>query len=322
MSDRQASRFDIVIGKGGVGRTTVAAAIALARSREGNPTLLATTSGQERISSMLGPPHVGSTNTRLSPTLDAVVLEPWASIEEYTLMMLRLRSLQRLVFGNRFMKSFVTSIPGIYEWAILGKATYHVMERRGGRPRYDRIVLDAPATGHGLALLRVPLLIRTAVSSGPVLRDADERWKLMADRSVTRIVLVTLAEEMVVTETLQLASAIEGELGLSAGLVVVNRVIPPLFDQDEEEAILARVRSGGASQRVRAAALRIHRSRIQRAQIERLHRSLATPIQEIPLLATSRFSRKALGRLAECFATHGSAAGGVGAAATGTETAG
>lgn len=301
MSDDGARRFEIVIGKGGVGRTTVAASIALASSRAGLATLLATTGRKERIAHMLGPPPVDTTNTRISPTLEAVALEPWASIEEYTLMMLRLRSLQRIVFGNRFMKNFVTGIPGIYEWAILGKATFHVMERRKGRPAYERVVLDAPATGHGLALLRVPLLIRTAVSSGPVLRDANERWRLIADPETTRIVLVTLAEEMVVTETLQLKDQL-ADLGLDVGLVVVNRVIPTMFSHEEEERILSLVRKGGADERIRAAALRIHRSRIQRLQIKRLKEGIETTFLELPLIATRRFSRRALEHIAPSFA--------------------
>jgi anion-transporting ArsA/GET3 family ATPase len=301
MSDAGQRRFEIVIGKGGVGRTTIAASMALASSTAGRRTLLATTGSKERVSHMLGPPPVATVNTRISPTLDAVALEPWASIEEYTLMMLRLRSLQRIVFGNRFMKNFVTGIPGIYEWAILGKATYHVVEDGRSPRRYDRIVLDAPATGHGMALLRVPLLIRAAVSSGPVLRDANERWRLMSDPDTTRIVLVTLAEEMVVTETLQLKDQLADDLGLAVGLVVVNKVIPPLFDPDEEERILDTVRGGGSEPRLRAAALRIHRSRIQRIQIRRLRDGIQAPFLELPLLATRRFSKRALGHLAPHF---------------------
>jgi anion-transporting ArsA/GET3 family ATPase len=301
MSDTASHRFEIVIGKGGVGRTTVAAAMALAASQAGSRTLLASTGTRSRLSHMVGPPPVGTSNTEISEHLDAVALEPWASIEEYTLMMLKLRSLQRIVFGNRFMKNFVTGIPGIYEWAILGKSTYHVLERHNGRRRYDRIVLDAPATGHGLAVLRVPELIRAAVSSGPVLRDANERWSLMTDADVTRIVLVTLAEEIVVTETLQLRDELDRELGLSVGLVVVNKVIPPLFTEREEEIVLERVRAGGAGPKLRAAALRIHRSRIQRNQIRRLRGGIGAPFLEIPLLATRRFSRRALERLAPHF---------------------
>lgn len=301
MSDPSPHRFEIVIGKGGVGRTTVAAAMALTSAGSGQKTLLASTGTKERLSHMVGPPRVKTVNRRISPTLDAVALEPWASIEEYTLMMLKLRSLQRIVFGNRFMKNFVTGIPGIYEWAILGKSTYHVLEEKGGRKRYDRIILDAPATGHGLALLRVPILIRSAVSSGPVLRDANERWYLMTDADITRIILVTLAEEIVVTETLGLREEIEDDLGLSVGLVVVNKVIPRLFDPEEEEVILGRVSAGGSEPRLKAAALRIHRSRIQRTQIKRLREGIHAPFLEVPLLATRRFGRRALVRLAPWF---------------------
>ncbi len=297
MSDPFPHRFEIIIGKGGVGRTTVAAAMAMASSRCGLRTLLASTGSKERLSNMIGPPPVETTNTRITRNLDAVALEPWASIEEYTLMMLKLRSLQRIVFGNRFMKNFVTGIPGIYEWAILGKSTFHVLEKSNGHKRYDRIVLDAPATGHGLALLRVPTLIRTAVSSGPVLRDANERWSLMQDPNITRIVLVTLAEEMVVTETLQLRQELVDDLGLNVGLVVVNKVIPPLFSDEEEGIILDRVRGGMTRARMRAAALRIHRSRIQRSQIARLENGIDAPFIELPLLASRMFSRRALEKL-------------------------
>jgi len=291
-----------VIGKGGVGRTTVACAIALSSAAEGARTLLATTGSRERVSAMIGPPPVGHTNTRISPALEAVALEQWASIEEYTLMMLRLRSLQRIVFGSRFMRNFVTGIPGIYEWATLGKTTYHVMERRGGELRYDRVVLDAPATGHGLAMLRVPVLIRAAVRSGPVLRDADERWRLIQDRGTTRIVLVTLAEEIVVTETLQIRDRLASDLGLEVGIVVVNRVIPHLFEKGEEEEILGVVRRTRTGPRLRAAALRIHRYRSQRAQIARLRAGIEAPFVELPLIAARSFSRRAVKRLAESFA--------------------
>src|SRR5258708_15540098 len=154
-------------------------------------------------------------------------------------MVPKVPGLYRVVFQNRYVRSFLPAVPGLPEWAMLGKAWYHTTERdERGANRFDVVLLDAPATGHGLDMLRVPKVIIEVVPPGVLQRDAERAWALFRDPTTCAIVLVTLPEEMPTTETIELARALV-EMGLPIGRVVVNGVLPPLFSRDERPALEA-----------------------------------------------------------------------------------
>src|SRR5262249_60186474 len=128
---------------------------------------------------------------------------------------------------------FCRAVPGLYEWSMLGKAWFHTTEvRADGSPRFDVVLLDAPATGHGLDMLRVPKVILDVVPPGVLRRDAETAWAMFRDARQSGVVVVTLPEEMPTTETIELVEDVR-ELGLPILELVINGVVPPLFSQIE-----------------------------------------------------------------------------------------
>jgi anion-transporting ArsA/GET3 family ATPase len=287
MSTLADKRFVLVTGKGGVGKTTVCAAEALALAGKGKRVLVAMCNAKERLSAMLGAAPIGSAVTAVGTNVWAVNMLPEKALEEYGVLVLRSRALYKTLFDNAYVRTFLRAVPGMQEWAMLGKAWWHTTERLAdGSFKYDVVILDAPATGHGLDMLRVPKVIIDVVPPGLLRRDAERAWALFQDGETCAIVLVTLPEEMPTTETIELAQALRA-LGLPIGRVVVNAVLPPLFSRDERSALEGAapfdVTSAGdaalAASRERAA-----RERLQAESMNRLSRELPVAPSFLPLL--------------------------------------
>src|ERR1019366_1610938 len=203
MSTLADKRFVLVTGKGGVGKTTVCAAEALALAAKGKRVLVAMCNARERLSVMLGVPPIGPTVAAVGENVWAVNIEPERALEEYGTLVLHSRALYKTLFDNRYVRTFLRAVPGMQEWAMLGKAWWHTTERRpDGSSAYDVVILDAPATGHGLDMLRVPRVILDIVPPGILRRDAERAWQMFQDPKTCAIVLVTLPEEMPTTETI------------------------------------------------------------------------------------------------------------------------
>jgi len=294
-------RFVLVTGKGGVGKTTVCAAEALALAAQGKRVLVAMCNAKERLSTMLGVPPIGSDVVPVAAGVWAVNMNPEKAIEEYGVIVLRSRVLSKTLFDNRYVRSFLRAVPGMPEWSMLGKAWWHTTERLpDGSSRYDVVILDAPATGHGLDMLRVPRVILDVVPPGLLRRDAERAWALFQDPRTCAIVLVTLPEEMPTTETLELARAL-GELGLPIGRVVVNAVLPPLFSREERSALEA-AQSLDLTARGEPAIVagrdRATRERVQAESLSRLARELPVPPAFLPLLMEDAARPDAIRQLA------------------------
>lgn len=276
----ESKRFLVVTGKGGVGKTTVAAAQALAIAAKGKRVLVCMCNAKERMSTMFGSKLIGPDIEPVAPNVWAVNMDPTRALEEYGAMMLKSRALYKLLFDNKYVRTFFRAVPGMQEWTMLGKAWWHTTEtREGGGNQYDVVILDAPATGHGLDMLRVPKVIVDVVPPGLLRRDAERAWEMFKDPAMTAVVLVTLPEEMPTTETIELAGALRGELGLPIGKVVVNAVLPPLFSKEERTALEAA--PGGSPADEGAAAVAAGRSRALRERVQAA--SLARLAQELPV---------------------------------------
>jgi anion-transporting ArsA/GET3 family ATPase len=285
LSDR---RFLIVTGKGGVGKTTVSAAQALAIAAKGKRVLVAMCNARERLSVMLGSDLIGSDAMSVAPNIWAVNMDPEKALEEYGVLMLHSRALYKTLFDNRYVRSFLAAVPGMHEWAMLGKAWWHTTEKRpDGSWMYDVVILDAPATGHGLDMLRVPKVIMDVVPPGLLRRDAERAVEMFRDPKTCAVVLVTIPEEMPTSETIELARALVTELSLPIGEIVVNAVLPPLFSK-EERAALDAVADVEAPSRGQAAVLagkaRSMRERVQSESLARLSRELPVKPVFLPLL--------------------------------------
>lgn len=288
MSGLENKRFLIVTGKGGVGKTTVCAAEALALAHKGKRVLVAMCNAKERLSTMLGSELVGPEVTPVAPNVWAVNMEPEVALEEYGMMMLRSRALYKLLFDNRYVRTFFRAVPGMQEWTMLGKAWWHTTELlEDGTHRFDVVILDAPATGHGLDMLRVPKVILDVVPAGLLRRDAERAWKLFQDPDNSAVVLVTLPEEMPTTETIELARALRTELNLPIGKVVVNMVLPPLFSKPERavlQDVPVTLGSDGPSAALFAGRRRAMRERVQAESLHRLSEELPISPSFLPQL--------------------------------------
>jgi anion-transporting ArsA/GET3 family ATPase len=291
MSTLADKRFVLVTGKGGVGKTTVCAAEALALAATGKRVLVAMCNAKERLSVMLGAPPIGPDVAPVADGVWAVNINPDKAVEEYGILTLRSRTLYKTLFDNKYVRTFLRAVPGMQEWSMLGKAWWHTTERDpDGSSTYDIVILDAPATGHGLDMLRVPKVILDVVPPGILRRDAERAWAMFRDPHTCAIVLVTLPEEMPTTETIELARALT-ELGLPIGRVVVNGVLPPLFSRDERAALEAtsaaqahatRATPGEAA--IAASRDRATRERVQAESLNRLSRELPVSPAFLPLL--------------------------------------
>ncbi len=199
-------------------------------------------------------------------------------------MILRSEKLFDAVFDNRYMQGFFAGVPGLYEWAMLGKAYFHTTEtRKDGSPRFDVVLFDAPATGHGLDMLRVPKVIVDVVPPGLLRQEAERAWKMFQDPKVSGVVVVTLPEDMPVNETIELIDALRNELSLPVARLVVNSVIEPIFSESEraellQERVLDRDRPGDA-----AVASGIRRAIRERVEVEALSRLAALGEEQVTL---------------------------------------
>jgi anion-transporting ArsA/GET3 family ATPase len=302
MSTLADKRFVLVTGKGGVGKTTVCAAEALALSAKGKRVLVAMCNAKERLSVMLGSDPIGADVVPVARDVWAVNMLPEKALEEYGVLVLRSRALSKTLFDNAYVRTFLRAVPGMQEWSMLGKAWWHTTEKRpDGSLKYDVVILDAPATGHGLDMLRVPKVIVDVVPPGLLRRDAERAWALFQNGETSAIVLVTLPEEMPTTETIELAAALK-VMGLPIGRVVVNAVLPPLFSRDERAALEALapfdVQNAGDAA-LSAAKVRATRERLQAESMNRLSRELPVAPAYLPLLLEDAAKPDAIRQLAK-----------------------
>jgi anion-transporting ArsA/GET3 family ATPase len=302
----ESKRFLFVTGKGGVGKTTVCAAEALALAQRGKRVLVCMCNAKERLSTMLGSELIGPEVTPVAPNVWAVNMEPTRALEEYGAMMLKSRALYKLLFDNRYVRTFFRAVPGMQEWTMLGKAWWHTTEQRDdGSHRFDVVILDAPATGHGLDMLRVPKVILDVVPTGLLRRDAERAWELFQDPKTCAVVLVTLPEEMPTTETIELAEALRTELKLPIGKIVVNGVLPPLFSREERDVLDGARPSESTSEStpgdaaIIAARGRAMRERMQAASLARLAKELPVPPSFLPQLFEDAAQPRAIRELAK-----------------------
>lgn len=232
-------RFLYVTGKGGVGKTTVAAALARAGAAGGRRVLWAVT---DPVHPQRLLPNARFTHhpVAVEAGLWVVHITPEAALDEYGSVVIKQDVARRALFNNRYVQGFLAAVPGLYQWAVLGKAWFHsVEEDEDEKPRFDCVVFDAPATGHAFEMLRVPKVVTEVAPGGVLRRDAELAWQMFQDPARSAVVLVTLPEELPTNETLELAGRIKNELSLPIGAVLLNRCHELLFDADERRALEA-----------------------------------------------------------------------------------
>ena len=295
-------RLVFVTGKGGVGKTTVAAAIGLAGADSGRRTIIAEVAEQERITGLFGRPAAGYRETEVADGLSAFSLNPEEAKEEWLRDQLRSGRLAGMLNSSRIFTYLTAAAPGLDELVTLGKIwELAQMERRNKRDRpFETCVVDAPATGHGLAMLRSPRTYADIAKVGPVAKHAGHFDRFIRDGRSTAVVAVALAEEMPVNETIDLQERLRDEVGVELAAVIVNAVLPERYSNDEAEKLESLNGQGGpATREAVATALIAHsRAREQRSQIARLRRAVDAPVITLPFLLTPEVDLDGLRTLA------------------------
>ena len=296
-------RLLVVTGKGGVGKSTISAALALLAARRGKRVLVCEVNAQERVAPLLGAAHSGSEVHEALPGLFTINVTPREAMREYGIMVLKFRSIYDAVFENRLVRYFLRAIPSLAELVVLGKILYEVRLEDGGRPRWDLVVLDAPATGHAVQLLRVPATLLDTVPPGPLRRDAQWMQDLLVDPLVTSLSIVTLPEEMPVNEAIELDAAVRGVLGIPRGALIVN-AMPEVRFADGERAALPELEREPAplGPAARAASLQSLRAEQATRYLARARAALDLPAVLVPLLVRERWDLGAVEDVAAALA--------------------
>jgi anion-transporting ArsA/GET3 family ATPase len=285
----------ILSGKGGVGKSVVGAAIALAARDRGLRVLLVEVGPPLEAARLLGGPPSRGREIEILPGLFNVNLDPRAVMDEYVRHMVKLELLARRILDSPVYHRFLAAAPGLKELMVLGKIMVleEARARVSHKPSWDLIVVDAPATGHGLAFLKVPLVATSAVPVGPVAANARRVLALVRDTRRTALLVVAIPEEMAVVEGLQFHDLARRELGLKPSAFVLNACHERRFDATQEAEVLRLTALGEEGEIAPGvplpAALLAARRQIRRRKLTsfyqtRLKRALDVPLVSLPFL--------------------------------------
>lgn len=289
-------RLLVVTGKGGVGKSTVAAALALHASRIGKRVLLVEVDAKGTLTDAFEHRRVGYRPVEVHPGVLVMTMDTEESLKEYLRLNLRVPVRGRLGPLARAFDFVATAAPGVKEILTIGKVLWEVREAIAGRSDFDLVIVDAAASGHVVAQLGAAESIRDLVDVGPVRTQTEWMIELLADPAVTAVNIVTTPEEMPVAETIELAARIRRDTVAPLGVVVVNRVLPELFTVADEQMFesfreperteLLLRHGSGATAVLDGARLAVSLRRSRAVHLEALRSQLDVPLMYLPYLFT------------------------------------
>lgn len=295
----------VVTGKGGVGKSTIAAALGLLAARHGRRTLVVEVGDRQHIPALLGKaePAQAGIEVTLLQNLSSLSIDPDRVLADW-LRTLGGRVSSRVLLSSATFQYFVAAAPGAREILSMVKVLeLSEGEERSGRRRdehaYDLVILDAPATGHALALLSSPRTFAGLARVGPIAAQARLVSDLLADPGRSGYVAVAHGTEMAVAETLELRDGLHKELGRELDVVIANAALPRRFDERELRRIAALAGKHPATRSAAAAAQTVHaRARAQNNQIARLRRQ-HLHVLRVPFVFAPGLDAAALQRIAD-----------------------
>ncbi len=300
------ARVVLVTGKGGVGKTTVVASLGIAAACQGRRVLLAETAGARQLPPLFGADSQGYEPVSLwrDPSsggqVEGLTITPEESIEEYLLIRLRFRALYRVAFQNRIMEPFMAAVPGLHDLMHLGKIWYE--EARvlpNGRPAWDLVIVDLPATGHGLAMLRSPRSMMELTIAGPFHENAAKVDDLFGDPQKCALVLVSRPEAFSVNESIQLHEELDRYRDHVQGVVINQVRTTPVSDTDDWETAKAHLSDPWLAEAVKLTDQAMKRASRQVEAAERLAAGVGMPPLSLPYLPRFQLGAEDLKTLAE-----------------------
>jgi anion-transporting ArsA/GET3 family ATPase len=300
-------RLLFVSGKGGVGKTTIAAGLGLLAAQHGKRTLLCEVDAKGDVATVLETPPTGFRQREVQPRLWAMSMDTEESLKEYLAINLKLPVMARIGPLARVFEFVATAAPGVKEILTVGKLAYEVREGH-----YDLVVVDAVATGHIVGQLAAPQAVNELVKVGLVRQQTGWMLDILGDPAQTGLVIAVTPEEMPVNETIELSARVTQETNVDLAAVVVNRVLPELFGRGEEEvfervtapdgaANLAEAVGGDVDPVLEAARLAVTLRRTRAGHLERLRESVdpSVPLLYVPYLFTRTHGLRSTHQVAE-----------------------
>lgn len=276
-----------VTGKGGTGKTTVAAALGLLAAARGRKTLVCEVDAKGNLADFYGTGPTGFDEREISPGLWAMSMDTEASLRQYLALQMKLPLVARVGPLAKMFDFLANAAPGVREIVTVGKLCWEVRERH-----YDLVIVDAAASGHIVSQLAAPQAINGLVQVGLIRQQTGWMLDILGDPAQTGLAIVTTPAEMPVQETLELRDRVAAETNVDLVTIIVNRVLPELFGRGEEEvfsrldapaaeAALAESLGGPARPLLDAARLTVTLRRSRTEHLEHLRSELGG---DIPLL--------------------------------------
>jgi anion-transporting ArsA/GET3 family ATPase len=294
-------RLVFVTGKGGVGKSTVAAALGMLAARRGLRTVVAELSSQDRIQRLFEHGGEHFKEVELAPGLFTISIDPDGAMDEY--LRVKVGAMGHMLGSSRLFHTFTMATPGMRELLSIGKVweLSQAHRRTEGADPYDLVIVDAPATGHGVGLLKTPSTFSEIARVGPIAHQGRQIAKTISNRKFTGVIAVATPEEMPVNETLSLRESLSKN-GLELDLVVVNALYPMRFDDREVKqlaAVLRRARSPVSRSALGAALSEHARAETQREQEGRLRAELDGRLATLPYLFVDHVGPEEVEELAD-----------------------
>jgi anion-transporting ArsA/GET3 family ATPase len=292
MRDLLDKRLVIVTGKGGVGKSTVALALGVAAAEQGKRTIVCEVSAQEQLSRVFHRAEVGFHEVEMADNLWGISIDPDESMREYVLLQLKVKPMRDILFRSRIFNYLAAATPGLKELVTIGKIWELAQPDRKVKhgTSYDLVIVDAPATGHGVGFLQTPRTFASIARVGPIRAQAQTLDKFLTNHKKTGVAIVALPEEMPVNESASLEQALTEEVGASVDRVYLNGLYPERFSAEEAERLQDASEAGDGAVRAacRAAVSQHRRANAQREQLARLTEMVKAPVRTLPFVFEPR----------------------------------
>jgi hypothetical protein len=294
------ARLLLLTGKGGVGKTTIAAALAVDAARAGRRPLLIELGHRASMRSVFDVAEIGFEPRSVGHGVYAMSVDFDLAVTDYMATHVPSRRLAKAIVGNRVLERLFAAMPAVGEIATLNALHRRLTEMDQGRPRWNPVIVDLDATGHALMFLELRQVVGGLMGAGPMRRLVDEMADLIADPDHSRLCLVTLPDELPVTETLELYARLSAAKSVTFGPIYVNRVPEPPLSAADLPPLDALAASADPDVRDDVAFARGQARAAERArvQIERLAAGVDVPLVPLPQMGFARLSEAQLVEIA------------------------